>query len=144
MGKWNSILVGVDGSPASRKALEWAGEEALRHGSELVVLVAWTTTPPPLLGPTSTLPTHGATDFGETAKNLLLDEIKEVLGEDPPFLVRPLVREGNPAELLIDLAADADLLVVGSRGHGGFVGLLLGSVSQHVAAHAKCTVTVVR
>jgi nucleotide-binding universal stress UspA family protein len=58
--------------------------------------------------------------------------------------VQPRVKQGRPAKVLIDEAANADLLVVGSRGHGGFTGLVLGSVSQHVAAYAKCPVTVVR
>ena len=138
------ILVGVDGSAGSRTALEGAGDEAVRHGSELVVLTAWLPTPPPLAGTSSTLPTHGVTDAGETAKELLMEAIQEVLGEHPPVLVHPQVKEGNAAKLLIDLSEEADLLVVGSSGHGGFAGMLLGSVSQHVAAHAKCTVVVVR
>jgi nucleotide-binding universal stress UspA family protein len=58
--------------------------------------------------------------------------------------MHPQVKEGNAAKLLIDHSKDADVLVVGSRGHGGFVGMLLGSVSQHVTAYAKCTVVVVR
>lgn len=144
MGQWKQILVGVDGSPASRKALGWAGEEAVRHGSDLVVLTAWLPTPPPLAGTSSTLPTHGSADAREASKQLLMETIRDVLGEDPPVLVQPQLKEGNAAKVLIDLSEDADLLVVGSRGHGGFVGLLLGSVSQHVAAHAKCTVVVVR
>jgi nucleotide-binding universal stress UspA family protein len=73
-----------------------------------------------------------------------MEPIRDVLGENPPVLVQPRVKEGNAAKLLIDLSEDADLLVVGSRGHGGFAGMLLGSVSQHVAAHARCTVAVVR
>ena len=148
MGRWKQIVVGVDGSPASRTALEWARDEAVRHGSELVVLTAWLPTPPPLAGTSSTLPTHGATDAREdtreTAKKLLMETIRDVLGEDPPVLVHPQVKEGHAAKLLIDLSEDADALVVGSRGLGGFAGMLLGSVSQHVAAHAKCTVVVVR
>ena len=74
----------------------------------------------------------------------LLQVIKEELGEDPPVLVQPRVKQGNPAKVLIEESADADLLVVGTRGHGGFRGLVLGSVSQHVAAYAQCPVTVVR
>ena len=144
MGQWNRILVGVDGSPASRTALEWAGDEAVHHGSELAVLTAWLPIPPPLAGTSSTLPTHGVTDARETAKEQLMEAIRDVLGEDPPVLVQPQINEGHAAKLLIDLSEDADLLVVGSRGHGGFAGMLLGSVSQHVAAHAKCTVVVVR
>jgi nucleotide-binding universal stress UspA family protein len=144
VGQWKRIVVGVDGSPASRTALEWAGDEAIRHGSELVVLTAWLPTPPPLAGTSSTLPTHGATDARETAKELLMETIRDVLGEDPPVIVHPQVKEGSAAKLLIDLSGDANLVVVGSSGHGGFAGMLLGSVSQHVAAHAKCTVVVVR
>jgi nucleotide-binding universal stress UspA family protein len=144
MEQGQRIIVGVDGSAGSRTALEGAGDEAVRHGSELVVLTAWLPTPPPLAGTSSTLPTHGVTDAGETAKELLMEAIQEVLGEHPPVLVHPQVKEGNAAKLLIDLSEEADLLVVGSSGHGGFAGMLLGSVSQHVAAHAKCTVVVVR
>ena len=62
-----------------------------------------------------------------------------MLGEDPPVLVQPRVKQG-PAKVLIEESADADLLVVGTRGHGGFRGLVLGSVSQHVAAYAHCPV----
>jgi nucleotide-binding universal stress UspA family protein len=144
MGQWKRIVVGVDGSLASQAALEWAGDEAVVHGSELVVLTAWLPIPPPLAGTSSTLPTHGITNPGETAKEQLMEAIRDVLGEDPLVLVRPQVKEGNAAKLLIDLSEDADLLVVGASGHGGFAGMLLGSVSQHVASHARCTVVVVR
>ena len=74
----------------------------------------------------------------------MLTVIKAELGEDPPVPVQPLVKQGNAAQVLIKQSADADLLVVGTRGRGGFRGLVLGSVSQHVAAYAKCPVTVVR
>ncbi len=146
MGQWRQVVVGVDGSPSSRKALEWASEEAARHGSELVVLTAYLSPPPP---PSSgTISPHEAASAieaaGETAKQLLMETIRDVLGEDPPVFVQPRAKEGNAAKLLIDLSEDADVLVVGTRGHGGFAGLLIGSVSQNVAAHAKCTVVVVR
>jgi nucleotide-binding universal stress UspA family protein len=74
----------------------------------------------------------------------LLQVIKEELDEDPPVLVQPRVKEGRPAKVLVEESADADLLVVGMRGHGGFAGLVLGSVSQHVTAYAKCPVAAVR
>jgi nucleotide-binding universal stress UspA family protein len=70
--------------------------------------------------------------------------IRDVLSESPPVLVHPRAKEGNAAKLLIELSEDADVVVVGSRGHGGFAGMLLGSVSQHVAVHAKCTIVVAR
>src|SRR3712207_3731170 len=144
MRRWKKIVVGVDGSPASRTALEWAGDEAVRHGSELLVLTAWLPTPPPLAGTSSTLPTHGAIDAREdareTAKELLMETIRDVLGEDPPVVVHPQVKEGHAAKLLIDLSEDADALVVGSRGLGGFPGMLLGFVSHPVPAYAQCTV----
>ena len=123
LGQWKRILVGVDGSPASRTALEWAGDEAVRHGSELVVLTAWLPTPPPLSGVSpGRFAVQGATSARETAKQLLMETIRDVLGEDPPVLVHPQIKEGNAAKLLIDLSKDANLLVVGSRGHGGFAG----------------------
>src|SRR5690242_1345875 len=74
----------------------------------------------------------------------LVQVIREELGDDPPVLVQPHVKQGRPAKVLIEDSANADLLVVGKRGHGGFTGLVLGSVSQHVAAYAKCPVAVVR
>ena len=143
MSKWKTIVVGVDGSPPSRTALTWAADVAADHGAELVVLTVWEHTLLPPMGsggvPRSPLP-----DPREQATEDLLTVIKDELGEDPPVPVQPLVKEGNPAEVLIKQSADADLLVVGTRGRGGFKGLLLGSVSQHVTAHAKCPVTVVR
>ena len=146
MGQWKQILVGVDGSPESRKALEWAGEEAVRHGSELVALTAYLAPPPP--PSSSTVAFQGAINSSEAAsegaKQLLMETIRDVLGEEPPVRVQPRVKQGNAVKVLTDLSEDADLIVVGSRGHGGFAGLLLGSVSQNVAAHAKCTVVVVR
>jgi nucleotide-binding universal stress UspA family protein len=83
-------------------------------------------------------------DASQATIDELLQVIKEELGEQPAVLVQAQVKQGRPAKVLIDESAGADLLVVGSRGHGGFAGLLLGSVGQHVAAYAKCPVTVVR
>jgi nucleotide-binding universal stress UspA family protein len=90
------------------------------------------------------VPQSKVPDGSQPAAENLLQVIKEELGENPPVLVHPRVKQGNAAEVLIEESADADLLVVGTRGHGGFAGLVLGSVSQHVAAYAKCPVTVVR
>jgi nucleotide-binding universal stress UspA family protein len=143
VSRWKTIVVGVDGSPGSRTALTWAAAEAADHGADLVVLNVWEHTLLPPAGSVS-VSEHYVPDPSQRTSEDLLEVIKEVLGEDPPVLVQPHVKQGNAAQVLIEQAADADLLVVGTRGHGGFRGLVLGSVSQHVAAYAKCPVTVVR
>ena len=143
MCTWKTILVGVDGSRGSRKALTWAAAEAAEHGADLVVVHVWERTLPPAGGNPS-VPDHPASDTSENAANQLVQIIKQELGEDPPVVAQPRVKRGRVAEVLIEESAGADLLVVGTRGHGGFAGLVLGSVSQHVAAYAQCPVTVVR
>ena len=143
MSKWQTIVVGVDGSPGSRKALNWAAVEAGDHGADLVVINAWEHTLMPPAGSVS-VSEHYVPEPSQTTAEELIQVIKEELGEDPPVVVRPHVKQGRPAKVLIDESQDADLLVVGKRGHGGFAGLVLGSVSQHVAAYAKCPVAVVR
>ena len=137
------IVVGVDGSAGSRRALTWAAAEAASHGSDLVVVNVWEHTLLPPAGSVS-VSEHYVPDPSQRTAEDLLQVIKEELGEEPPVLVQPLVKQGRPAKVLIEESAEADLLVVGPRGHGGFAGLVLGSVSQHVAAYAKCPVTVVR
>jgi len=139
---WKTIVVGVDGSPASRKALTWAAAEAADHGADLVVVNVWEHT---LLPPAGSLSVseHFVPDPSQRTAEDLLQVIEEELGENPPVVVRPQVKQGRPAKVLIDESANANLLVVGNRGHGGFVGLVIGSVSQHVTAYAKCPVTVI-
>jgi nucleotide-binding universal stress UspA family protein len=140
---WKTVVVGVDGSPGSRKALTWAATEAAEHGAELVVLNVWEHTLPPPTGSVS-VSERFVPDSSQRTAEQLVTEIKEVLGDDPPVVVQPTVKQGSPAKVLIEQSADADLLVVGTRGHGGFRGLVLGSVSQHVAGYAHCSVTIVR
>ena len=143
MSVWKTIVVGVDGSPSSRIALTWAAAEAADHRADLVVLNVWEHTMPPPAGSVS-VSERSLPDPGERTPEDLLKVITEELGDHPQVVVQPRVMQGNPAKVLIDESADVDLLVVGTRGHGGFRGLVLGSVSQHVAAYAKCPVTVVR
>jgi nucleotide-binding universal stress UspA family protein len=143
VGRWKTVLVGVDGSPSSHKALAWAAAEASDHGADLVVLNVWEHTLLPPAGSVSVSERYVPDPSQRTAEDLL-EDVKAVLGEDPPVLVQPRVKQGNPSRVLIEESAGADLLVVGTRGHGGFAGLVLGSVSQHVAAYAECPVTVVR
>jgi nucleotide-binding universal stress UspA family protein len=139
---WKTIVVGVDGSPGSRKALTWAAAEASLHGADLVVINVWEHTLLPPAGSVSVSERYVPDPSQRTADDLL-EVIRAELGEQPPVLVRPHVKQGSPAKVLIEESTKADLLVVGNRGHGGFAGLVLGSVSQHVAAYAKCPVTVV-
>ena len=143
MSEWRTIVVGVDGSGGSRKALKWAAAEAAGHGADLVVVNVWEHTLLPPAGSVS-VSEHYVPDPSQRTAEDLLQVIKEELGEEPPVVVRPLVRQGSPAKVLIEESAGADLLVVGPRGHGGFAGLLLGSVSQHVSTYAKCAVAVIR
>jgi nucleotide-binding universal stress UspA family protein len=143
MSAWKTVVVGVDGSPGSRKALTWAAAEAADHGADLVVVNAWEHTLLPPAGSVS-VSEHYVPEPTQRTSDELVQVVQEELGDDPPILVRPHVKQGRAAKVLIDESAGADLLVVGHRGHGGFAGLVLGSVSQHVAAYAKCPVTVVR
>jgi nucleotide-binding universal stress UspA family protein len=143
MRQWKTIVVGVDGSPGSRKALTWAAAEANQHMADLVVLNVWEHTLMPPAGSVS-VSEHYVPDPSQATAEELVRIIKDELGEDPPVPVQPRVKQGSAAKVLIEESATADLLVVGSRGHGGFAGLVLGSVSQHVAAYADCPVTVVR
>ena len=137
------IVVGVDGSPGSRKALTWAAAEAAMRNSDLHVVNVWEHTLLPPAGSVS-VSEHYVPDASQRTADDLIRVVKEELGDEPPVLVSPRVKQGSPAKVLIEESAGADLLVVGTRGHGGFAGLVLGSVSQHVAAYAKCPVTVVR
>jgi nucleotide-binding universal stress UspA family protein len=138
-------VVGVNGSDESKRALQLANEEASDHGAELLAVSAWTPPPPPTAPPYGSFPWGADTgQMAENAEGMLQKTLNEVLGDSPPVPVDTKVAEGNAAKVLIDLSGSADLLVVGCRGHGGFGGLLLGSVSQQVVAHAKCNVVVVR
>jgi nucleotide-binding universal stress UspA family protein len=131
------IVVGVDGSASSELALRWAAEQARLTGQELHAVTSWELPVP------YDAPLTGEIDWEGDAAGTLAKTVENVLGEADAREVVQHVAQGRPARVLIDAARDADLLVVGSRGHGGFTGLLLGSVSQHVTAHAGCPVVVV-
>ena len=138
------VLVGIDGSKESRDALRYAADEARAHGAALLVLLAYSL-PAPLVTIGYGQPRWREDEgWREDAQGLLQRTVHETLGDDSDVQVTTEVVEGPPAPALIDASKDADLLVVGTRGHGGFAGMLLGSVSQHLTAHAACTVVVVR
>ena len=139
MGK---IVVGVDGSDGSREALRWAFAEAKLRKDALEAVIVWQY---PI---TASLPTFGAMntpdDFETDARATLLAILAdEGITAESPVPVTTLVAEGNPARALLDAADTAELLVVGSRGHGGFAGVLVGSISQQCVHHATCPVVVV-
>jgi nucleotide-binding universal stress UspA family protein len=146
------IVCGVDGSPASERALAWAADEARLRGVGLRVVHAWLVPlleamPEPFLVGVPAPPLDQAEILDATraaAEEALHAELERVLGESPRVQVEALAVEGRAAERLVEAADGADLLVVGSRGRGGFKGLLLGSVSQQVAQHAPCPVVIVR
>lgn len=132
------IVVGVDGSPSSLAALDWAVTEArLRHG-EIRLVAAWYY--PPLASEVS----DGVIDdtFKDDAERALAEAQRIVADQGVP--VTGSVSENSPATALLDAAKDANLVIVGSRGHGGLASLLLGSVSSQVVHHAHCPVLVVR
>ena len=130
------IVVGVDGSAGSRRALRRAAEEARAHGASIEVVTAWN-----MLDQVTA--TEFDPDYGEARARADLEEIvASELGEEaPPVSLR--VENDLPTRALLKAAEGAWLLVVGSRGFGGFKGLLLGSVSQQVAHHAPCPVLIV-
>ena len=135
------IVVGIDGSEASRRALNWALDEARRRRCTVDVVHAWQ--PPYLVGYPYAGSQHDPVTYEQAAKETL-DRIvdgADVSGLDVP--VSRILRMGHPAGTILDQAKGADLVVVGSRGLGGFRGLLLGSVSQQVAHHAPCPVVIV-
>jgi len=134
------VVVGVDGSPSSKAALRWALDQARLTKARLRAVIAWEVTPYTGWG------VLAHEDFGAAAGQLLSESVRETLGFDPPLDVEVVetVRPGHPAQVLIDESAHGALLVVGSRGHGGFAGTLLGSVSQLCVQHAHCPVLVVR
>jgi nucleotide-binding universal stress UspA family protein len=138
------IVAGVDGSPCSVWALRWAVRQARLTGGSVEAVFAWEY--PTSYGGYGWVPYGFAegTDFEEAAEHILADSISQATGPDDPVSVRPIVVRGNPAQVLLDAAEDADLLVVGSRGRGGFTAALLGSVAQHCVYHAGCPVVVIR
>lgn len=135
------IVVGVDGSEASKDALRWAARQAELTGAALEAVMTWHF---PALAYGTPVPMPSGYDLAPQAAQVLGDTVQEVLGDKPALKVHAVVVEGSPALELLDAATDADLLVVGSRGHGAFTGMLLGSVSAHCVAHAPCPVVVVR
>lgn len=137
-----TIVVGVDGSDGAQEALHVAIQEARLRGAGLRVVTAWHM-PATAYGAAVFTPEVDPADF-EANASTTLDEALAALGEQSSGVeIERVVRMGQPALVLIEEARSADLLIVGSRGHGGFADLLLGSVSHQCALHASCPVLIV-
>ena len=136
------IVVGVDGSEHSRRALEWAIAEAKTRPARLTVVAAWELPTAVLASPAVALG-YDPENWEKAAGETLDAALRSIDVNDLPAGLERQVVEGPAAKVLLDAGNDADLIVVGSRGRGGFAGLLLGSVSQQVAQHATRPVVIV-
>jgi nucleotide-binding universal stress UspA family protein len=137
------IVVGVDGSEPSIRALQWAARQAEWSGATLEVLTAWTFPEHPApLGLEIHVPWPD--ELIAQARVKLDEVIGEALPDIDPRRIHASVIRGSAGQVLLDAASDSELLVVGSRGRGAMAELLLGSVSERCVRHASCPVVVVR
>jgi nucleotide-binding universal stress UspA family protein len=139
------IVVGVDGSGGSQQALEWAVKHAAQDHLPLTVLAVHEVAESWWTGASVRYPQDRSDE--EKARQSVQEEVNKILGElggDKPESINVRVVSGQAAAALIDASGNADLVVVGSRGAGGFPHLRLGSVTTKVVSHAECPVVVVR
>jgi nucleotide-binding universal stress UspA family protein len=140
-----TIVVGVDGSDCGRAALEFATAEAAAHGATLRIVCAWQVPAAAYAGGLS--PGVDASVIGvfrDGAEDVVRESVAVTRRLQPALQCEGIAVEGQAADVLLQEARNADFLVVGNRGRGGFASLLLGSVSQQVVHHAPCPVIVVR
>ena len=148
-GASGSVVVGVDGSAGARAALRWAMAEARLRKTRLRVVHAWTFSYPGaagygyLGGTLDEFPDGGLSNLHRASEEMIEHAIAGLAAEADGVEIEREIVEGRAAEVLVGAATGRDLLVVGSRGHGGFAGLVLGSVSQQCAHHARCPVVIV-
>jgi nucleotide-binding universal stress UspA family protein len=133
------IVVGVDGFESSKAALRWAIHQAKLTGAVVEAVTAWQIPVGTGLVPVTDMP-----DYQDDARMVLTEAITEMCMIDVEVEVRPRVVEGRAAQVLLDAAEGAELLVLGSRGHGGLAEALLGSVGQYCVHHAPCPVVIMR
>jgi nucleotide-binding universal stress UspA family protein len=140
-GRTHHIVVGIDGSDGSLAALDWAVGQAEMTGYTLKVVTTWDW--PAAFGMAFS---YVPSDYSPSAdaQKILDSALEKVRRDHPAVNVESLVAEGHPAPVLVEASREADLLVVGSRGHGEFSGMLLGSVSEHCVTNAHCPVLVTR
>ncbi|WP_380280982.1 universal stress protein [Kitasatospora purpeofusca] len=138
-GAGRRIVVGIDGSAPSKAALRWAVGQAVLTGAAVHAVAAWEY--PSLYGWFAPMVDDG---FEQSARRRLTVEVDEVIGPQRPVPVEESLVLGHAAEVLLEAAGGADLLVLGSRGRGTFARTLLGSVSARCAVHGTCPVVIVR
>ncbi|BBC91710.1 universal stress protein [Streptomyces griseofuscus] len=138
------IVVGVDGSEGSKQALNWAVRQAELTGGWVEAVIAWDV--PQFHGALGWMPPSSSDEAAleGRARSEVTSAVEEAVAAHPTVQVSTVARYGTPAGVLLEASRDAALLVVGSRGLGGFKGLLLGSVAQHCVQHAHCPVLVLR
>jgi len=138
----SGIIVGVDGSAHSRKALEYAAKEAVAHHTSLTVLTVHQAVRDVYGSPSHYSDDASLTEKARQAAQAETDEVLAGLAEKPePVTVKAV--HGLPADEIVKAAGGADMVVMGSRGAGGFARLLLGSVATQVSQHANCPVLIV-
>jgi nucleotide-binding universal stress UspA family protein len=145
-----TIVVGVDGSPPSLAALRWAAEEAQLRSARLVALHGWTFVPSAPIAEPGMIPIPASDLVGQldAERGAAQDEIDAAIAEafpgGPPVEIERRLVDESAGDALVSEGENADLLVVGSSGKSGLASVVLGSVSRHVAAHARCPVVVVK
>jgi nucleotide-binding universal stress UspA family protein len=137
------IVVGVDGSKSAAAALRWAVKQAEVTGDSVLAIAVWQY-PIYVAGYGWAPVVMEDVDMEGIAEKTLAEAVENVLKPGSPVRIERRVVEGYAPSVLVEASEDADLLVVGSRGHGTFTEALLGSVSQHCSHHAKCPVVIVR
>ncbi len=135
------VVVGVDDSPGARAALVWALDEAERRDARVEAIHAYFV--PSQWIDSAVIELHRWIGVVAEAALQELDRVVSSCPSSPELSVERRAIEGDPAAVLLEAARDADMLVVGTRGRGGFAGLVLGSVSHRCAQHAPCPVVVV-
>jgi nucleotide-binding universal stress UspA family protein len=137
------IIVGVDGSSPSQRALEWAAREAALRQAPLTVLTVHQAIAGYAGGAVDYPGDKAATERARESAQTETDKVLESIGDQRPPTVTVRALNGLPATELIRASDDAEMIVLGSRGIGGFARLLMGSVSDQVASHAKCPVVII-
>lgn len=137
-----TIVVGVDGSEHADKALDFAAEEAALRGARLLIVAAWQM--PHVMDAVAVLAAEWVEGLRREAEALVGEAVERVMQSWRLECCEGRAVEGHPVRVILEQAKAADMIVLGTRGRGGFAGLLLGSVTAQVIHHARCPVVVVR